>query len=90
MEHFITLFDSKYLPQGLALHESLIKNGDATLWVVCMDDIAFHTINSLKFESLKAIYFSDHETPELLAIKSSRTAGEYCWTFTPFTFSIFF
>ena len=42
MEHFVTLFDAAFLPQGLALHRSLRRHaGDFTLWRVCVDEAAY-------------------------------------------------
>ena len=38
MEHFVTVFNSLFLPQGLALYDSMQKNLDSfKLWVVCVD-----------------------------------------------------
>jgi hypothetical protein len=34
MEHYVTLFDSLFLPQGLALHMSMERHaGVYTLWI---------------------------------------------------------
>jgi hypothetical protein len=85
MEHYITLFDSLYLPQGLALHESLEHHaGTYTLWVLCMDKETRTVLDQLNLPNLRTISLSDVETPELLAVKPNRTIGEYCWTITPF------
>ena len=41
MEHYVTLFDSLFLPQGLALHASLQQHaGEHRLWVLCVDELA--------------------------------------------------
>jgi hypothetical protein len=72
------------------LYESLTTNGKATVWVICMDDTTYVILNKLNYHNLHAIHYSTCETPELLAIKASRTTGEYCWTFTPFTFTAIF
>jgi hypothetical protein len=91
MEHFVTLFDSLFLPQGLALHHSLETHAGAyTLWVLCMDEEAKQILDQLNLPNLKTIALADVETPELLAVKSERTRGEYCWTITPFTPRIVF
>jgi hypothetical protein len=41
-------------------------------------------------EHVGIIPFRDIETPELLAIKPTRSKGEYCWTLTPFIFTAVF
>lgn len=85
MEHYVTLFDSLFLPQGLALHASMERHaGSYTLWVLCMDEAAYDVLTSLHLPNLKLLALSHLETPELLAVKSGRTRGEYCWTLTPF------
>lgn len=91
MEHYVTLFDSLFLPQGLALHSSLERHAGAyTLWVLCMDEEAKTTLDKLNKPNVRTIALADVETPELLVVKSERTKGEYCWTLTPFTPKIVF
>jgi hypothetical protein len=91
MEHYVTLFDSLFLPQGLALHSSLeVHAGSYTLWVLCMDEDAQLVLDKLNKPNIKTIALSEIETPELLSVKPGRTKGEYCWTLTPFTPKIVF
>jgi len=91
MEHYVTLFDSLFLPQGLSLHSSLERHaGSYTLWVLCMDDEAKVVLEKLNKPNIKTIALSEVETPELLAVKIDRTMGEYCWTLTPLTPKIVF
>lgn len=86
MEHFITLFDSLFLPQGLALHRSMQRHlNDFTLWVLCMDERAFELLTQLDLANVKLLRLADVETPALLAVKPDRAINEYCWTVTPFT-----
>ena len=85
MEHFVTLFDSWFLPQGLALHSSLEQQaGEYTLWILCMDDETQQVLRRLELPNVRLLSLSDVETPELLHVKSERTRAEYCWTVTPF------
>lgn len=85
MEHFVTLFDATFLPQGLALHSSLEEHGgDYTLWVLCMDDEAHRVLKALALPNLRLLALEKVETPELTAVRGSRTNAEYCWTITPF------
>lgn len=84
-EHYVTIFDSFFLPQGIALHSSLEAHaGDYFLWVICVDDEAYRILSLLGLPDLRPLKLSDVETPELLKVKQERTNREYCWTFTSF------
>lgn len=85
MEHYVTLFDSLFLPQGLALHASMqrhIKNH--TLWILCVDDEAHRALTQLSLPNVRLLQLSQLETKDLLRVKPGRSKGEYCWTLTPF------
>lgn len=85
MEHYVTLFDSLFLPQGLALHISMERHiKDYTLWILCVDDQAHDVLSRLSLPNVRLLQLSKIETEELLRVKSTRTKGEYCWTLTPF------
>jgi hypothetical protein len=85
-EHFSTLFDSNYLPLGLALHDSLMAHAQPFhLWVICMDEAVERQLKKLGRPHLTAIPLREVETPALLGVKGQRTRAEYCWTLTPFT-----
>ena len=85
MEHYVTLFDSLFLPQGLALHASLERHaGSYTLWVLCVDERAHEVLTTLALPNVRLLRLADWETPELLRVKPGRSRGEYCWTLTPF------
>jgi hypothetical protein len=84
-EHFITLFNYNFLPQGLALHESLLKNcSNAKLWILCLDTKVEEFLKKKKISNIEIIRLKDFENKELLSIKSKRSFIEYCWTMTPF------
>ncbi len=86
MEHYVTLFDSLFLPQGLALHMSMERHaGSYTLWILCVDDDVFDLLERLNLPNVRLLQLSKLETEDLIRVKSSRTRGEYCWTLTPFT-----
>jgi hypothetical protein len=86
LEHYVTLFDGAFLPQGVALHGSLTRHaGDFTLWVLCMDDTAHAVLTRLALPNVRLLRLQEVETPELLKVKPSRTRAEYCWTLTPFS-----
>ena len=86
MEHYITLFDSLFLPQGLALHMSMERHAGAyTLWVLCMDEKAHEVLEKLSLPNVRLLRVDELETEELRQVKPGRSKGEYCWTLTPFT-----
>jgi hypothetical protein len=85
MEHFVTLFDLLFLPQGLALHVSMERHaGNYTLWILCMDDEVHEILSLMKLPNVQLLQLSLVETKELKRVKPERTVGEYCWTVTPF------
>src|SRR5438045_794978 len=84
MHDFCTLFDSKYLPRALAMHHSLARTGeDFRLYAVCFDDAAHRILAKLALPGLVPIPLAQLETAALRALRSERTAVEYCWTCTP-------
>jgi hypothetical protein len=84
MINFCTLFDSNYLTRGLALYESLCRVCPAfQLYIIAFDDNCFEYLSESKLPFLTPITLRDFEDKELLGIKSTRTAAEYCWTCTP-------
>jgi hypothetical protein len=86
-EHFVTLFNNKFLPQGLSLYASMVNNIEYfNLWVICLDSDTYEILDKLKLNSLTPLRLADFETEELLAVKEIRTFAEYCWTLTPFSF----
>lgn len=84
-EHFVTIFDSLFLPQGIALHLSMRRHIESyVLWVVCVDEEAYRVLTQLNLPSLRPLDLRTLETTELISVKAKRTRGEYCWTLTPF------
>jgi hypothetical protein len=84
MEHFVTLFNSLFLPQGLALHMSMERHvREYVLWILCVDDETYDVLGRLDLPNVRRLKLSDLETPDLLDVKPGRTVGEYCWTLTP-------
>lgn len=85
MEHYVTLFDSNFLPSGLCLHDSLLKHlRNFTLWIICMDEKVLQQLTALRLPNVKLIPLESVENERLLSVKNDRTKGEYCWTMTPF------
>lgn len=91
MEHYVTIFDSLFLPQGLALHQSLLRHGgDFTLWTLCMDDQACDVLAKLQLAHLRPLRLSQLVDQRLKDIKLCRSSCEYCWTLTPYSFKFVF
>lgn len=85
MEHFVTLFDSTYLPHGIELHKSMERHvPDFVLWIICVDREAFEVLSKLNLSHTRLLELTGLETQELLSVKPGRSTGEYCWTLTPF------
>ena len=55
-----------------------------------MDDTTERAINELELLNVTTLPLADVETPELLAVKDSRSIAEYCWTLTPFSVDFVF
>ena len=90
-EHFVTVFDSKFLPQGLSLYRSMARYLKSfCLWAVCLDDGASEFISLLNYENFKPIHIRDVMTSELQSLRQQRTRAEFCWTLTPFLPTIVF
>jgi hypothetical protein len=55
------------------------------LYIFAFDNTCYDVLKKLLLPNASIIHLNEFENPELLAIKPSRTAGEYCWTCTPST-----
>jgi hypothetical protein len=68
------------------MYNSLLGQGaDFHLYIFAFDDACDALLRKLNLSNATIISLTDFETPELLSVKDSRTAGEYCWTCTSFT-----
>lgn len=84
MNNYCTLFNSLYLSRGLTMYRSLEKCArDFHLYIFAFDDECYRILSELQLAKATIIRLSDFEDEQLLAIKSTRTTGEYCWTCTP-------
>lgn len=82
--NFCTLFDSYYLHKGIALYLSLEKvTSDFHLYVMAFDKNSYEKLKAIGFKRMTVELLDDFETPELKAVKSSRSKAEYCWTAGP-------
>ena len=91
MEHYVTIFNNNYLPQGLCLYESLKNNyKDFTLWVISLDEDLDKSLKNLDKKNIRVVSRKNFETDELISIRNQRTIAEYCWTLTPIAPKIIF
>ncbi|MGB4775167.1 MAG: glycosyl transferase [Daejeonella sp.] len=68
------------------MYQSLEKNCSIFhLYIFAFDDEAHQVLTKLMLKNATVISLKEFESEELLSIKPSRTAGEYCWTCTPAT-----
>lgn len=90
MMNFCTYFDSYYLLKGLGLYTSLMRvTHDFHLFVMAFDKDCFDKLTSLNLENMTVELLSNIESPELLAVKPTRSRGEYCWTCGPYSIYYF-
>ncbi len=91
VEHFVTLFDSNFLPMGMTLHGSLMNHATSFhLWIICMDEQVEEQLTRIALPHVTLLPLREVETRELLAVKPGRNSREYCWTVTPFSFRAVF
>ena len=84
-EHYVTVFDHKFLSQGLALHRSMQRHcGAFKLWIIAMETQTEEALGRLESADVEVIPVTRLETNALRDAKSNRGSKEYCWTITPF------
>lgn len=84
MHNFCTLFDSKYLTRGLALHESLERSGvDFHLYAFAFDEESDRILRAIRRPHLTVVSLAEFEDEKLRRVKKTRSPMEYCWTCTP-------
>jgi len=86
MQHYCTCFDSGFLPQGLALWESLNRHEPGTvLWVLACDDAVAAAVRARAEPNLRVVTLPEVEAgdPALAAAKVSRSRVEYFFTLSP-------
>ncbi|OHA26500.1 MAG: hypothetical protein A3C06_02900 [Candidatus Taylorbacteria bacterium RIFCSPHIGHO2_02_FULL_46_13] len=82
--NFCTLFDKGFLIKGLALHHSLSTHiGKFTLWILCMDDLTYQTLEKLRLQNVQLITLKEFEDDELKEIKKTRSQRKYFFTISP-------
>lgn len=86
MEHFVTLFDKFFLPQGLSLQMSMERHIDKyCLWIISLDSETYNVLNKLNLQNCEILFVEDFEDIQLKEVKMNRSRNEYYWTLTPFS-----
>jgi hypothetical protein len=87
LKHFCTYFDKAYLPQGISLYQSLITHEKESflLWVLCLDDVTYQVLSSLKHKNVKLISHGEflEKMPKQRETFRNRSLIEYYYTCTP-------
>lgn len=84
--NFCTLFDSNYLSRGIAMYQSLIEHcNDFHLYVFAFNNKADEVLRIMNLRHVTVISLRDFEDNDLLSVKPTRSAAEYCWTCTSST-----
>ena len=90
-ENFVTIFDSAYLPQGIAMCESLTSvEPSSVIWVVCADAETYEILTRLGLEKVNPVSLDSLLSEELRELARTRSWVEFLWTLTPFLFGFIF
>ena len=84
MQNYCTLFNTNYLTRALVMYDSMVATkANFHLYIFAFDDTV-HDFFKNKYlrNNITVISLSELEDPELLKVKPTRSAGEYCWTST--------
>lgn len=82
---YCTLFDQRYLTRGLAMLASIdpyLRDGDE-ICVLAMDDHVERALAEMGRPRWRTVRIETMQDAELLAVRETRPAREFCWTCTP-------
>lgn len=86
MNHYCTYFDRGFLPQGLALWQSLRRHDPGSrLWVLALDEATGAALEGLKDDRLQVVPLArlEADDPALVTAKANRSRVEYYFTLSP-------
>jgi len=77
-----TLFDSKFVVQGMALIESVENESSCNVFwtVLALDETSWSFLHSMDKPNIQVIHIDAFEDTELQALKHKRSWNEFCWT----------
>ena len=85
MNYFVTLFNYNFLPQGLAMINSLKDNTNCIVWIICLDKKVYEFLKNKDFIHVKLVKLEELENSMKEDYRKSRSFIEYCWMLTPFS-----
>lgn len=81
MLNFCTLYNCNYAAKGLAMYWSLRRVcPEFNLFVFAFDDNLAAALKKMAWPQMTVITLAEFEDEELIRVKPTRTAREYCWT----------
>lgn len=84
MREYCAYTDKTYLPQELALHESMEAHcRPYHLWVLALDEDTWTILARLNLPNVTTVHLGAVETSSLRKARTNRTWLEYMWTITP-------
>lgn len=86
MSHYCTFFDRGYLPQGLALWDSLQRHEpDAVCWVLALDEETVDALRAIAAPDLRVVPLAEllAADPQLAAVQAGRSRSEFIFTLKP-------
>ena len=90
MNHFVTLFNYNFLPQGLAMINSLKDNTNCIVWIICLDYKVYDFLQNKNFNDVRLVKLEELEKNMKNNYRKSRNFIEYCWMLTPFSIKYVF
>ena len=85
MNHFVTLFNYNFLPQGLAMINSLKDSTKCIVWIICLDEKVYEFLKKKDLNYAKLVKLEELENSMKEDYRKSRSFIEYCWMLTPFS-----
>jgi hypothetical protein len=85
MNNYCTYFDSNYLPQGLAMADSLLRyDANGVLWVLALDAAAGRIIGQLGLPNVRVVRLEEllASDASLAEVRQTRSGREFIFTIT--------
>jgi len=86
MTHYCTMFDHRYLPQGLALHHSMLQHiKNFRLWILALSPECERVLERIRPQGVRIVSLRQLEDadPDFHRTRQTRSLAEYYFTSTP-------